>query len=680
LTFIANDSVSAEKTYTFRLIVDPVNDAPTMVTSLSVLKMKEDTINQTAVVLKDIFFDSDGPTVVYSSESSGNITAFIDQITGRVQFIPKNNWSGIDRVIFYANDGLTTPASEDIYVLVESVNDAPAVIAPVEDFPMNEDSIDDSTVNFNNVFYDSDNETLDYWYSGNINIQLTLLDLGGLSITPKENWTGTAPITLYASDHLTPPASESFTITVMPINDAPVFSAIPSTYTVNEDTSSGSVINLNTYFYDAEDGSLGLDYDLNVLSNESMVIADIGWGGFLTLDAYTGDQNDNWTGEVLSMVTATDSNGLEVTSNMFTVHVVPVNDAPIWTDSLPEANLVEDGQLIWTYPQEYTHDSDTLASDFIFSVESISNQDISVEINEDGRITIKTITENFFGTSKVVLRVSDGELYSDATFTVYVEPVNDPPNAVISSPVDGDTFTEGALISFVSLSWDVEGSENLDHHWEFGEGGSTSILGDPYISFGSIGIIRVTLTVTDSSGVFSSDFVNIVIEKDTDRDGLADDIDPDDDNDSTPDQFDAFPLNPNEWIDTDMDGIGNNDDTDDDGDGIIDGQDPYPLTPGKGAPEPDTLNITYILLVVLVSVIIIAAMAALRIRKRQIQPFMSTISPALAPEVADRLYGPPRIVSKCPRCSEVFKSRIKEGKVTCPRCGLYGTTAGSRYL
>jgi len=45
---------------------------------------------------------------------------------------------------------------------------------------------------------------------------------------------------------------------------------------------------------------------------------------------------------------------------------------------------------------------------------------------------------------------------------------------------------------------------------------------------------------------------------------------PDRDGDGIPDDEDAFPNDPNEWLDTDGDGIGDNEDTDDDGDGIPD--------------------------------------------------------------------------------------------------------------
>lgn len=67
--------------------------------------------------------------------------------------------------------------------------------------------------------------------------------------------------------------------------------------------------------------------------------------------------------------------------------------------------------------------------------------------------------------------------------------------------------------------------------------------------------------------------------KDTDKDGLSDQDDPDDDNDSSPDETDKFPLDKNEWEDTDGDSIGDNADTDDDNDGILDEQDSFPKNP-----------------------------------------------------------------------------------------------------
>ncbi|MCG3181351.1 MAG: hypothetical protein BIFFINMI_03738 [Phycisphaerae bacterium] len=57
---------------------------------------------------------------------------------------------------------------------------------------------------------------------------------------------------------------------------------------------------------------------------------------------------------------------------------------------------------------------------------------------------------------------------------------------------------------------------------------------------------------------------------DSDRDGQANDLDPDDDNDGVPDARDAFPLEREEWADADGDRIGDNQDADIDGDGVAD--------------------------------------------------------------------------------------------------------------
>ncbi|MDC1329070.1 thrombospondin type 3 repeat-containing protein, partial [Pseudomonadales bacterium] len=64
---------------------------------------------------------------------------------------------------------------------------------------------------------------------------------------------------------------------------------------------------------------------------------------------------------------------------------------------------------------------------------------------------------------------------------------------------------------------------------------------------------------------------------DTDKDGVGNVCDSDDDGDSVPDASDAFPLDATETVDTDSDGTGNNSDTDDDGDGVPDTADGYAL-------------------------------------------------------------------------------------------------------
>jgi len=82
------------------------------------------------------------------------------------------------------------------------------------------------------------------------------------------------------------------------------------------------------------------------------------------------------------------------------------------------------------------------------------------------------------------------------------------------------------------------------------------------------------------------DGIGEIKDPDDDNDGLAD-IDemkmhtnptnPDTDGDGVNDKNDPFPLDPSESMDTDHDGIGNNKDLDDDNDGTLDTNDKFPL-------------------------------------------------------------------------------------------------------
>lgn len=70
--------------------------------------------------------------------------------------------------------------------------------------------------------------------------------------------------------------------------------------------------------------------------------------------------------------------------------------------------------------------------------------------------------------------------------------------------------------------------------------------------------------------------ITVTVLRDTDRDGIPNDSDPDKDGDGVLNEEDAFPLNSSESVDSDGDGIGDNADTDDDNDGTPDTEDQMP--------------------------------------------------------------------------------------------------------
>lgn len=73
----------------------------------------------------------------------------------------------------------------------------------------------------------------------------------------------------------------------------------------------------------------------------------------------------------------------------------------------------------------------------------------------------------------------------------------------------------------------------------------------------------------------------VFVAQDTDRDGITNSKDEDDDGDGVADEKDPFPLNGKEWEDTDGDGVGNNQDEDDDNDDVPDKFDDMPLDPNE---------------------------------------------------------------------------------------------------
>ena len=83
---------------------------------------------------------------------------------------------------------------------------------------------------------------------------------------------------------------------------------------------------------------------------------------------------------------------------------------------------------------------------------------------------------------------------------------------------------------------------------------------------GSFGTITSTGFITGLGllPIFWSDYAFWKVPIDSDGDGFVD-------------SEDDFPFDPTEWLDTDGDGVGNNADTDDDNDTLFDFQDPWPL-------------------------------------------------------------------------------------------------------
>jgi len=203
--------------------------------------------------------------------------------------------------------------------------------------------------------------------------------------------------------------------------------------------------------------------------------------------------------------------------DMMRVQINGLNLPPVLS-GLPDKNLDEDTSLdnaidLWSYAS----DLQTPVSDLAFTIVDNTNPDSGVSIDSNRYIDISPVA-NWYGSSDVTIQVEDpGNLKDMDTFTIIVNPVNDPPVAVqdsysvdedntLSVPtpgvltndsdVDGDSLT-AVLVSDVNngtLALNADGSLSYTPKPHFnGADSFTYEAQDP--SFANSNVTTVTITI-----------------------------------------------------------------------------------------------------------------------------------------------------------------------------------------
>jgi CshA-type fibril repeat protein len=236
---------------------------------------------------------------------------------------------------------------------------------------------------------------------------------GTIFYTPERDFNGEDSLVYRVVDSTDTPSTATLTITVRPVNDAPV--AVNDRATTPEDTPVTIAVTQND-----------VDVDGDVLRVTAVEGAQNGTirfsGGEVT---YT--PNPDWSGSETLDYTITDGNGGFSSAFVF-VEVTPVNDAPVATDDT--ATTDEDEAVV----------IDVLANDTDVEGDALTVARIAsgpangtAAINADGTVTY-TANADFNGTDSFTYEVADGNGGSDiGTVTVRVNPVNDAPVAADDS-------------------------------------------------------------------------------------------------------------------------------------------------------------------------------------------------------------------------------------------------------
>jgi hypothetical protein len=151
--------------------------------------------------------------------------------------------------------------------------------------------------------------------------------------------TGEIGIKISARDRSSLVGSDTFKLTITPVNDAPIVSAAIVNQTVAEDANWPFQVPAGT-FTDVDNASM--TYSASLASGSAL-------SGWLTFNAvtrtFTGTPLQDFNGSLDLKVTASD--GFLSASNTFKVTVTPVNDAPVVATPIPDQSMTEDGT--WTY-------------------------------------------------------------------------------------------------------------------------------------------------------------------------------------------------------------------------------------------------------------------------------------------------------------------------------------------
>jgi len=434
--------------------------------------------------------DADGDTISISNieNTAGEATI----VAGKIQFTPPANFSGEIVLTYTITDGYSTgneginDRTASVTITVTPVNDAPT--ANADSATMSEDA---PALLVNVLANDSDID------GDTLVITAATADRGSASVvdnkiqyTPAPNTNGTAIINYTISDGNGGTATTNLTITIIPVNDAPIANA--DSATIDEDA---APILINVLANDSD-----VDGDSLTISAASADIGSVSVVG--NQIQYTPAADDNSLATVT--YTVSDSNGGASTATL-TITITPVNDAPI--ANADTATMAEDAApiLINVLANDSDVDGDSLsisaASADIGSVSVVGNQiQYTPAADDNGLATVTyTVSDNNRGAST-------------ATLTITITPVNDAPIA----NADTATMDEDAaplLIDVLINDIDAD-SDNLSITAASADSGSVSVV-DNKLQYtpaaNTNGIVVVSYTVDDGNNATDTASLSITI-------------------------------------------------------------------------------------------------------------------------------------------------------------------------
>ncbi|WP_180796634.1 tandem-95 repeat protein, partial [Vibrio parahaemolyticus] len=408
ITYIVTDGDLTDEA-NMTVTVTPVNDSPVAVDDT--VSTQEDTAVTIDVLTNDT--DVDGDKLSIESASVPKEQGTVEVVDGKLVFTPTENFNGDAEITYTVTDGQLTDEAK-VTVTVNQVNDAPIIkVDAVES--ITEDAVSTDTVVATLTVRDTDTpedqltvslENNSNGYFVLVGDEVKLTQAGVDAVNNDELNLKDLTISASVSDGVNPTASDSDSLIVNRVNDAPTVENAIADQVLSEDFDAYT-IDLNEVFKDS-DSSL----EFSVSGNNSIQISIVNGVATITPTA-------DWNGKETITFTATDPSGESISQTVnFTV-------APVADIVADKATVVEDTPTIIKVLGNDTFEGDGK----VVSLDTNNGPaNGTVSINPDGSVTY-TPNDNYHGADSFTYIVTSGGVSESTTVNVDVTPVNDVPVA-----------------------------------------------------------------------------------------------------------------------------------------------------------------------------------------------------------------------------------------------------------
>jgi len=423
-TYKANDGQVDSNVATVTLSITAVDDPP--VATNDSYTTAEDTplvVPANGVLGNDTDVEGDTLTAILVSGPSHGSVAL--NANGGFTYTPAANYNGSDSFTYKANDGQADSNVASVLLTISAVNDAP--VANAQSVSTNEDTAKAIALTASDV----DGDALTF----SIVAGPTHGALSGtppnVTYTPSANYNGADSFTFKANDSHVDSNVATVSITVIPVNDAPVANA--QSVSTNEDTAKAITLAATDVDGDALTYSIVTGPAHGTLSGTAPNVTYTPAANYNGADSFTFKANDSHVDSNVAAVSIT---------------VIPVNDPPVANAQNVSTN--EDTAKAITLTA-----SDVEGDALTFSIVAGPTHG---SLSGTAPNVTYTPAANYNGADSFTFKANDGQADSNvATVSITVVAVNDPPVAnaqnvstnedtakaitLAATDVDGDTLT-----------------------------------------------------------------------------------------------------------------------------------------------------------------------------------------------------------------------------------------------